>query len=102
MLAVAGGANVFADVKQEAVQASTEQIIARRPAVILEVRASNSALPPGAQAVEVNVWNALASVPAVRTRRVRFLVDDRLVIPGPRVAAGTRLIAEALHPDAFQ
>jgi len=102
MLEIAGGVNVFADVSQQAVQASTEQIIARRPEVILEIRASNSALPPADRTAEAGVWNALASVPAVRSRRVMFLVDDRLVIPGPRVAEGTRLMAQALHPDAFK
>ena len=102
MLAIAGGLNVFADVKQQAVQASTEQIIARRPEVILEIRASNSALPPADRQAEARVWDALASVPAVRTHRVMFVVDDRLVIPGPRVADGTRLMAQALHPEAFK
>src|SRR5262249_35121786 len=40
MLVTAGGEDVFADIKAESVQASTEQIIARRPDVILEVRAA--------------------------------------------------------------
>jgi iron complex transport system substrate-binding protein len=102
MLAIAGGVNAFSDVKQQAVQASTEQIIARRPEVVLEIRASNSALPPGDQAAEARVWDALGSLPAVRSHRVMFLVDDRLVIPGPRVAEGTRLMAQALHPEAFR
>jgi iron complex transport system substrate-binding protein len=102
MLTIAGGANVFADVRQQSVQATTEQIIARRPEVILEIRASNSALQPGDVASETRVWDALGSVPAVRAHRVMFLVDDRLVIPGPRVAEGTRLMAQALHPEAFQ
>ena len=101
MLTIAGGSNVFADVKQQAVQASTEQIIARRPEVILEIRASNSAQPAD-RAADARVWNALASLPAVRTYRVMFLVDDRLVIPGPRVVEGTRLMAAALHPDAIK
>ena len=102
MLAVAGGSNVFADVKLQAVQASTEQIIARRPEVILEIRASNSALQPADRTAEARVWSALGSLPAVRNQRVMFLVDDRLVIPGPRVAEGTRLMAQALHPEAFR
>ena len=46
-----GGTNVFADVKVQAVQASTEQILAKRPDVILEVRAANSAFPSGDRAV---------------------------------------------------
>jgi iron complex transport system substrate-binding protein len=101
MLTAAGGDNVFADVKSESVQASTEQIIARRPDVILEVRARNESFPSGDRDAEAATWRALGSVPAVRNGRVLFLFDDRIVIPGPRVVEGTREIARALHPDAF-
>ena len=102
MLEMAGGSNVFADVKTQAVQASTEQILARRPEVILETRALNSAWPSGDRQAELNVWNAVASIPAVRNHRVQFLFDDRIVIPGPRVVEGTMAMAMALHPDAFK
>jgi iron complex transport system substrate-binding protein len=102
MLTVAGGANVFADVKVQAVQASSEQILAKRPEVILEVRAANSAFPTGDRDAERTVWNVLASVPAVRSGRVLFLFDDRIVIPGPRVVAGTEAMARALHPEAYR
>jgi hypothetical protein len=50
---------------------------------------------------ERRVWNVLGSVPAVRNGRVIFLFDDRIVVPGPRVADGTLLMAKALHPEAF-
>ena len=99
---VAGGANVFADVKVQAVQASTEQILATRPDVILEIRAANSAFPSGDRAAELSVWKALSAVPAVRNNRVLFIFDDRLVIPGPRLVEGTAEMARALHPDAFR
>jgi iron complex transport system substrate-binding protein len=102
MLTAAGGDNVFADVKSESVQASTEQIISRRPDVVLEVRANNEAFPAGDRAAEARTWDTLGSVPAVRNHRVFFLFDDRIVIPGPRVVEGTMAIARALHPDAFK
>jgi iron complex transport system substrate-binding protein len=102
MLTAAGGDNVFADVPRESVEATTEQIIARRPEIILEVRAANSAFPMGERDAETRVWQALGSVPAVRTGRVRFLFDDRVVIPGPRVVEGTLAMARALHPGAFE
>jgi len=102
MLEIAGGENVFADVKREGVEASSEVVLAKRPEVILEVRASNSALAPGDQDSERAVWRTLASVPAVRGGKVMFLTDDRIVVPGPRVVDGTRLIAKALHPEAFR
>ena len=39
MVTAAGGDNVFADAKREAMQATTELIIARAPEMILELRA---------------------------------------------------------------
>jgi len=101
MLDVAGGTNVFASVKVQAVQASTEQILATRPDVILEIRAANSAFPSGDRTSELNVWKVLSAVPAVRNNRVLFLFDDRIVIPGPRVVEGTTEMARALHPESF-
>ncbi len=102
MLKVAGGTNVFATIKVQAVQASTEQILAAHPDVILETRAANSAFPMGERDAELNVWRVLASVPAVRDGRIHFLFDDRIVIPGPRVVEGTMTMARALHPEAFR
>jgi iron complex transport system substrate-binding protein len=102
MLEVAGGTNVFADVKVQAVQASTEQVLARRPEVVMETRALNSAWPSGDRQAELAVWQALGSLPAVRNKRVLFLFDDRIVIPGPRVVEGTQAMAMALHPEAFK
>ena len=102
MLQAAGGTNVLAGITLQAVQASTEQILSHRPDVILEIRATNSAFPSGDREAELNVWKTLAAVPAVRTNRVHFLFDDRIVIPGPRVVDGTTAIARALHADAFR
>jgi iron complex transport system substrate-binding protein len=101
MLETAGGTNVFAGVMLQSVQASTEQVLASRPDVILETRASNGAFPAGQRGAEMDAWKTLASVPAVKNDRVIFLFDDRVVVPGPRVAEGTLLMAKALHPGAF-
>jgi iron complex transport system substrate-binding protein len=90
----AGGANVFADVAQQAIQASTEQILARRPDVVLELRAD--ALVPERLKRETDVWRALPAVPAVKSGRVHLIADVRTVIPGPRVAEAVELIADIL------
>jgi iron complex transport system substrate-binding protein len=95
MLAAAGGENVFADTKREAVQATSELILARAPEVILELRADP--MDQAAEAKELRVWGALASVPAVRNGRVHIIVDPRTVIPGPRVADAVDVFARALH-----
>jgi iron complex transport system substrate-binding protein len=101
MLEIAGGRNVFTHVKQQAVQASTEMLIASRPDVIVELLYGNS-LKNADIAQELRAWDALASVPAVRTHRISALTGDEFVVPGPRVVDATRKLARTLHPDLFK
>jgi cobalamin transport system substrate-binding protein len=100
MVDAAGGDNVFADVRQQAVQATTELILSRRPDVIVELRGDR----PSAEEIrrETAVWQGVRSVPAVRSGRVYLLADERTVIPGSRVAEGIEVIARTLHPEAFR
>jgi iron complex transport system substrate-binding protein len=100
MLTAAGGDNVFSDLKQQSVQATTELILARRPEAIIELRPGE--LSPEQVSREIDVWQVLSSVPAVRSRRITLITDPRTVVPGPRVAEGTELMAKALHPEAFK
>lgn len=96
MVAVAGGDNVFADVTREAVQATTELILSRRPDLILELRADP--LTEAEVRQEIATWAQLQGVPAVRNQRVHIVSDPRTVVPGPRVAEGVEVIAAVLHP----
>jgi iron complex transport system substrate-binding protein len=93
MVEAADGENVFKEVKRRGLQATTEMILAKRPEVILELRASDVSEEVAQR--EAAVWNGLA-VPAVRMHRVFVLRDDRIVVPGPRVAEGVEVIASAL------
>jgi iron complex transport system substrate-binding protein len=101
MLEIAGGRNVFAGVKQQAVQASTEMLIASRPEVIVELLYGDS-LKNADIAKELRAWDAVPSIPAVRAHRISALTGDEFVVPGPRVVDATRKLARAIHPDAFQ
>ncbi len=92
---IAGGEDVFGDVKRESVQASTETVLARAPEVIIELRANAPSDIPR----ERRVWATLASLPAVRHGRVEFLVGDEMVVPGPRIADAAERLADVLHPE---
>ncbi|MDP1571276.1 MAG: hypothetical protein Q8L86_14880, partial [Vicinamibacterales bacterium] len=98
-VALAGGANVFADVDRESVQATTELILARAPEVIVELRSAET-LGDEARAREVAAWARLASVPAVRDRRIHILTGRGLTVPGPRIPDTVEQLAAALHPEA--
>ena len=99
LLDVAGGENVFGDVKKQAVQASSEMILSRRPDVIIELRYGDRAreFDP---ARDLRAWSSLGSVPAVRAKHIHVLVGDQFVVPGPRIVTAARELGRALHPSA--
>jgi iron complex transport system substrate-binding protein len=101
LLDVAGGDDVFGDIKREGVQPSNETMIVRAPEVIMELHAGEQ--PPGdVLQKERLAWNLLASVPAVRTGRVHLLYGGYLVAAGPRIGRAAEAFARVLHPDTFK
>jgi iron complex transport system substrate-binding protein len=100
MLDIAGGADAFGDVKRQSLQVTTETMIARAPEVILELHPGEGWTPERIER-ERALWKALPTLPAVRAGHVYMLADDLLLVPGPRVDTAVRMIARALHPEAF-
>lgn len=96
LLDVAGAENVFGDVARENVQAGTEQVLARRPEAIVELRAE--ARPQESP----SPWLALPALPAVASGRVLTLEGSQFVVPGPRLGEAAEALARALHPEAFR
>lgn len=96
MLLTAGGANVFADVQQEAVQATTELVLARAPDVVLELHERREWTDAETRAAQA-LWRRLPALPAVKSGRVVILAGEGLVVPGPRVATAVERLAAALQ-----
>jgi len=99
LLEIAGGEDVFGDIKREAAQPSNETMIVRAPEVIIELH-SGEQPPAGALRKERASWNLLASVPAVRTGRVHLLYGGYLLAAGPRIGRAAETLARILHADA--
>jgi len=101
LLDIAGGDDVFGDIKREAVQPSNETMLVRAPDVIIELHPGD---PPPAEALQKEraVWTLLASVPAVRNGRVHLLYGGYLVAAGPRLARAADALARVLHPEVFK
>ena len=98
LVEIGGGQDVFADIKRESVQASTELILSRAPEVIIEIHGSE-VLSSDTAAREAAEWTVLSSVPAVQHRRVYVLSGQELVTPGPRIVRAAEQISRAIHPD---
>jgi iron complex transport system substrate-binding protein len=99
ILELAGGSDVLGDLHQQSVDMSTEMILTRAPEVIIELHYGTSLARERLDAERL-VWNSLASVPAVKNRRVHLLVGDEFVVPGPRIVIAAERFAQALHPEA--
>jgi iron complex transport system substrate-binding protein len=91
-----GAVNVFADAPTRYPQVGLEEIVAREPDLILELRPD----PPDAEktAAIVRDWQALPQVPAVRNGRVAVISGDYTMLPGPRLPRLYREMRKALAP----
>jgi cobalamin transport system substrate-binding protein len=78
-----GAVNVFADAPTRYPQVGLEEIVARKPEVILELRPDP--LTPEKTAAIVRDWQALPQIPAVRNRRIQVVSGDYTMLPGPRL-----------------
>lgn len=91
---LAGGRNVFT--LKGPRQVTVEGIAEADPDVIV-VLASDPALTPEVVAARPG-WSALR---AVREGKVVVLPRGFMLIPGPRQAEAVRILARAIHPEAF-
>ena len=101
LVELAGGDNLFADTKRQAVRASSEMLLTRAPEVIVDLFYSRTMGQDDLEQ-ERAAWRQLGSIPAVRSGRIHLLVGDYLVVPGPRIADAAEALARAIHPEAFQ
>jgi len=95
MLQRLGAVNAFADAPIRYPEVGMEEIVARAPDVIIELRADP--LSPEVAGQLVEDWKALPQVPAVREGRVKVISGDHVLIPGPRLPQFYRELRKALE-----
>jgi iron complex transport system substrate-binding protein len=95
---LAGGENVLGNVKRESVRISTEEILAAKPDIIIDLHYGRT-LGPEQIDRERAAWKMLTSVPAVRDGKVALLVGNEFVVPGPRLVDAAEAIADVIRPQ---
>lgn len=96
MLTRLGAHNVFADALPRYPEVGFEEILSRRPEMVLELRAD--ALSAAQEAELLADWRAFPSLPAVAAGRVRVIAADYTLVPGPRLGQLYDRLAEILAP----
>lgn len=104
VMQLAGGENVFADARVGYPKVLHEEIIARNPAVILDMgeHADATALSAEQLRKEIALWSKFQTVAAVRNGRIHPVSSAIYVVPGPRVVDCAQQFARFLHPELFR
>lgn len=96
LIHLAGGRNMAADEPVTYPRISIEEVIRRRPEVII----ISSMQRDGDFAAAQEQWLRWPLIPAVRNQRVHLVDSDLTDRPSPRVVEGLETIARLLHPRA--
>jgi iron complex transport system substrate-binding protein len=94
---LAGGENVFKDVRRESLRVDTEGILAARPEIIIDLQYGRNLSPEEIDTARA-VWRGLPALPAVRSGRIALLVGNEFVVPGPRLVQAAEAISDVIHP----
>ena len=98
LIGLAGGDSITASERGDYPRFSIEAAVVRAPEVILLARHGSDSAPPLAK----DKWERLASLPAVKSRRVHAIDGSLVHRYGPRVVDGVETLARAIHPEAFR
>jgi iron complex transport system substrate-binding protein len=98
VLDLAGGVNAVSNAGVRYPEFSREGLLAVDPDVILDVLADGGVREVTADEAAAD-WRAVSDLRAVREDRVHILMDDFVVIPGPRIVDTVARVAELLHPE---
>ena len=100
LINIAGGINVFDDVKQGYPVISKESLLKRQPEVIIE-SCSQSKTKTLNETYVLNDWRDLKRLNAVENKNIHVVDSDLVLKPGPRVAKAALMLAKLIHPEVF-
>jgi len=98
LIHLAGGENMTADEPVTYPRISLEEVIRRKPEVILV----SSMEREGRFEKARQDWLQWTSIPAVQKGRVHLIDSDLIDRPSPRVVDGLEIMAKLLHPEVFR
>jgi iron complex transport system substrate-binding protein len=98
LVEIAGGENIYRDLKLFYPTISKESLLKAAPEVIIEPRTADE-LTGDAKELYRQQWSLLGSLPAVKTGSIYFPDADLILKPGPRVGEAAMVLARMIHPE---
>ncbi len=95
LIRMAGGINIAAKQKIRYPTYSIEEILSKRPDVIL----ITSMRSPESVSTSLAFWKRWKGLPAVERRRIHLIDSDLIDRPSPRIVQGLEEMARLIHPE---
>lgn len=93
LIEMAGGRNIFGDVDQETIQPALEDVISRKPDIIIETL--TPPVDPAAVAQRKKDWEKLG----LAKGRVYIEGESYFLVPGPRLGLAARRLSEIIRGE---
>ena len=97
LIALAGGANAYTG-SLPFPQVYSEGILSLDPDIVVDVVGDMEGAETTPEQIAAD-WQSLAQLRAVREGRLRVIVNEYAVIPGPRFILTLERLAQAIHPE---
>lgn len=101
ILEAAGGKNIFSDITKQYGRTTYEEIISRRPEVIVVIKDTGDNSGGEAKITLLKNKPELQEIPAIKNNRF-IVVPLNAVFPGMQNVSAIETIAKGLHPMAFK
>jgi len=100
LIALAGGVNAIGKTTHQYPPIGAEQVIARKPDVIIEPAMGWGDMAKQ-HAAAMEYWKRFSNVPAVINDRIYVIEGDTVSQLAPRIYEGVESIGRCLHPELF-
>ena len=98
LLILSGGKNILQNSKAQYPKLSKEYIIEQSPEIIIEA-GPKSNLSKNEINYRVEQWNKFPTIQAIKDKRIHFIGEDYILIPGPRLVKTLEKFTKIIHPD---
>jgi iron complex transport system substrate-binding protein len=100
LIELAGGVNVIGKTAYKYPPIGSEQVIARKPDVIIEPAMSGGDIAKQLEAA-MAYWQRFSNIPAVVNKRIYVIDGDTVSQLGPRIYDGVETIGRCLRPELY-
>ena len=98
LLILSGGKNILQNSKAQYPKLLKEYIIEQSPEIIIEV-GPKSDLSKKEINYRIEQWNRFPTIKAIKDKRIHFIGEDYILIPGPRLVKILEKFTKIIHPD---